>query len=236
MLLRWFRRAIAKQRPRWGRRPSAKQARRPGWKVNDKRVRRAFGLPKGCGAAAIPQEAPVGCLHPCRGEVPDRAERVVCVDLPVRHCGHGRALKIQRDRRVHPRVPHLHVDRSFGADQVVEALEVLTAQCSAPRFVRFDNGPEFAAHAVADRCRFNRVDTVFIDPGSPWQSAWIESINGRSRDVLLNGRQFDKLLEARVTIKDWRIDYNINRPTLQRRPHPAEFAAAWTIDNQPQAE
>ena len=53
---------------------------------------------------------------------------------------------------------------------------------------------------------------MFIDPGSPWQNAWIESFNGRLRDELLNGRQWDSLLEARVLIEDWRIDYNINRP------------------------
>ncbi len=40
-----------------------------------------------------------------------------------------------------------------------------------PGFVRLDNGPEFIAHAVADWCRSNGVDTVFIDPGSPWQNA-----------------------------------------------------------------
>jgi putative transposase len=53
--------------------------------------------------------------------------------------------------------------------------------------VRFDNGPEFIAAAVADWCRFNDVATVFIDPGSPWQNAWIESFNGRLRDEFLNG-------------------------------------------------
>jgi putative transposase len=30
---------------------------------------------------------------------------------------------------------------------------------------------------------------VFIDPGSPWQNAWIESFNGRLRDEFLNGWQ-----------------------------------------------
>jgi putative transposase len=32
------------------------------------------------------------------------------------------------------------------------------------------------------------------------------------RDELLNGWRFDSLLEARVLIEDWRIDYNLNRP------------------------
>jgi putative transposase len=33
--------------------------------------------------------------------------------------------------------------------------------------VRFDHGPEFVAYAVADWCRFNGAETIFIDPGSP---------------------------------------------------------------------
>jgi transposase InsO family protein len=39
--------------------------------------------------------------------------------------------------------------------------------------------------------------TVFIDPGSPWQNAWIESFNGRMRDEFLNGTQFDSLSKLR---------------------------------------
>ncbi|MGV7557917.1 integrase core domain-containing protein, partial [Mycobacterium kansasii] len=77
---------------------------------------------------------------------------------------------------------------------------------------RFDHGPEFVAYAVRDWCRFNSAGSLFIDPGSPWQNAWIESFNGRLRDELLNSWRFDSLLEARVIIEDWRLDYNANRP------------------------
>ncbi len=103
--------------------------------------------------------------------------------------------------------------------------------------MRFDNGPEFVAHAVSDWCRFNGAGSLFfIDPGSPWQNAFVESFNGRLRDELLNSLRFDSLLEARVIIEDWRRDYNANRP-----PHtahgeltpPAEFALQWTTTHQP---
>ena len=96
-----------------------------------------------------------------------------------------------------------------------------------------DNGPEFIAHAVADWCRFNDVAAVFIDPASPWQNAWIESFNGRLHDELLNSWQFDSVLEARVIIEDWRIEYNEHRPhTAHGDLTPTEFAQAWTINNQ----
>jgi hypothetical protein len=81
-----------------------------------------------------------------------------------------------------------------------------------PDLRRFDHGPEFIAQAVVDWCRFRGTGTVFIDPGSPWQNAWIESFNGRMRDEFLNGTQFDSLLEARVLTEAWRIDYNNHRP------------------------
>jgi len=120
------------------------------------------------------------------------------------------------------------VGRSIDADGVVCCLDRLAAQRGAPVYVRFDNGPEFIAHAVNDWCRFKGTGTVFIDPGSPWQNAWIESFNGRMRDEHLNGQQFDCLLEAQVLTEDWRIDDNMNRP---RSAHawltPVEFVEAW---------
>jgi len=106
----------------------------------------------------------------------------------------------------------------------------------APVYVRCDNGPEFIAHAIADWCRFNDANSIFIDPGSPWQNAWIESFNGRLRDELLNSWRFDSLLEARVIVEDWRHDYNANRPhTAHGDLTPNEFALHWTTNHQPQA-
>ena len=81
----------------------------------------------------------------------------------------------------------IRVEHSIGAEMVVAVLERLAVERGrAPAFVRFDNGPEFVAYAVADWCALNGTDTVFIDPGSPWQNAWIESFNGKLRDELLN--------------------------------------------------
>jgi putative transposase len=61
----------------------------------------------------------------------------------------------------------IDVERSIDADGVVRCLDRLAATRGAPKYVRFDHGPEFIAFAVADWCRFVGTDTVFIDPGSP---------------------------------------------------------------------
>jgi putative transposase len=127
------------------------------------------------------------------------------------------------------------VSRNIDADGVVAGLEAITTQRGAPAFLRLDNGPELIAHAVADWCRFNGTGTVFIDPGSPWQNAWIESFNGRLREEFLNSHRFDSLLEAQVLIEDWRIDYDMNRPhSAHGWLSPNEFVRAWTTRHQPQ--
>ena len=99
------------------------------------------------------------------------------------------------------------------------------------------NGPEFVSHAFADWCRFNNAQTVFIQPGSRWQNAWIESFIGRVRDELLNGELFGSLLEAQVIVEDWRSDYNTNRPhSTLRMLTPAAYAhtqaAQWAAAEQ----
>lgn len=129
----------------------------------------------------------------------------------------------------------IEVDRSIDADGVVAVLDRLAIERgTSPAFIGFDNGPEFIAYAVADWYRFNDTDSIFIDPGSPWQNAWIKSFNSRFRDEALDGWQFDSLLEARATIEDWRIDYNMERPhTAHGDLTPTEVAAKWTNNNQP---
>jgi putative transposase len=131
--------------------------------------------------------------------------------------------------------PVIVAERSIDADRVVAVLDRVASERGYPAFVRFDNGPEFIAAAVADWCRFNTVGSCFIEPGSPWQNAWIESFNGRFRDEFLNGWQFDSLREVQVLAEDWRIDYNTHRPhSAHGQLTPNEFAQKWTATHQPQ--
>ena len=57
-----------------------------------------------------------------------------------------------------------------------------------------------------------QVDTLYIEPGSPWENGYIESFNGKLRDELLNGEIFYTLLEAKVLVEQWRRHYNRVRP------------------------
>ena len=41
------------------------------------------------------------------------------------------------------------------------------------------------------------VETLYIEPGSPWENGYIESFNARMRDELLNGELFLPLTELR---------------------------------------
>jgi putative transposase len=234
--LRAWLRAFSTARPRWGWRRAAKQLRRDGRRVNDKRIQRLWreeGLRvpyrkrkrphRGVGTA-------VGAMCPIRPNV------LWALDFQFDVTVDGRTLKLLNLVDEFTReCPAIVVDRSIDADRVVAVLDRLALQRVAPTHLRSDNGPEFIAAAVADWCRFNTVGTIFIDPGSPWQNAWIESFNGRLRDELLNGWQFDTLLEAQVIIEDGRIDYNGRRPhTAHGDLTPTEFAQAWTI-KQPEA-
>lgn len=56
------------------------------------------------------------------------------------------------------------------------------------------------------------TQTLFTEPGSPWESGYVESFNGKLRDDLLNGELFYTLREAQVVIDAWRREYNQVRP------------------------
>jgi len=120
--------------------------------------------------------------------------------------------------------------RSFTADATVAVLEEVIAETGRwPANIRMDNGTELTAHAMIDWCRLSRVDTAFIDPGSPWQNGYSESFNGKFHDEFLTTEQFDTLLEAQVLAEDWRIEYNTYRPhgSLDDLT-PEAFKQQWT--------
>lgn len=233
--LRAWLRAFSRARPRWGWRRAAKQARREGWDVNNKRIHRLW-RDEGLKVPYRKRKKPLRGIGVAVGAMcPIAPNALWALDFQFDVTANGATIKLLNIVDEFTReCPAIVVGRSIDADRVVATLDRLLVERGAPRFVRFDHGPEFIAYAVADWCRFNGVDVVFIDPGSPWQNAWIESFNSRLRDELLNGWQFDSLLEAQVLIEDWRIDYN------ERRPHsahgdltPSEFARAWADRHQP---
>jgi putative transposase len=77
------------------------------------------------------------------------------------------------------------------------------------------------------------VETLYIEPGAPWENAYSETFISRLRDELLNREVFANLKEAKVLLEDYRKHYN------HRRPHgalgyltPAEFAAIEALSGQ----
>ena len=56
------------------------------------------------------------------------------------------------------------------------------------------------------------VETLFIEPGSPWENGYVESFNGKLRDELLDREIFFTVAEAKILIERWRREYNTVRP------------------------
>lgn len=226
--LRAWLREFSTRRPRWGWRRAAVGLREEGWRVNNKRVRRLWRA-EGLRVVHRKRKKPLRGKGHVGAFCPIRPNVLWALDFQFDQTADGRTLKLLNVIDEYTReCPAIVVDRRIDADRVVATLDAIAAERGAPAYVRFDNGPEFIAAAVADWCRFNATATMFIEPGSPWQNAWIESFNGRLRDEVLNGELFDTLLEARVVIEDARVDYNMNRPhSALANLTPTEYAQRW---------
>jgi transposase InsO family protein len=122
---------------------------------------------------------------------------------------------------------NLAIDAGFrlkGAD-VVEVLRYLFNVRGIPDFIRSDNGSEFIADEVKKFLNASGVETLYIEPGSPWENGYIESFNSRLRDELLNGEIFLHIDELKYVVERWRMDYNHYRPhSSLSYMTPAEFA------------
>ena len=165
------------------------------------------------------------------GVVRRRAERknqVWCYDFVKDQTVDGRPLKFLPIEDEYTReCLALEVSRSIRSADVIEVLRYLFAVRGAPESIRSDNGPEFIARAIREWLASSGVETLYIEPGAPWQNAFGESFNGRFRDEVLDRELFTSVMEAKVVSDDYRLDHN------HRRPHsslhyqtPAEFAAA----------
>ncbi len=70
----------------------------------------------------------------------------------------------------------IRVDRTCTAEGLVAVIEDLVLTRGAPEYLRADNGPEMIAWALRDYCRLTGTTTTYIEPGSPWENPFVESL------------------------------------------------------------
>ena len=197
-----------------------------GWRVNHKRVERLWrreGL-------KVPQRpSKRGRLWltdgSCVRRRPTYRHHVWAYDCVAERTYEGRPLKILAVVDEYSReCLALVVARRLRATDVLETLADLFVTHGVPAHIRSDNGPEFTAELVRQWLEALQVQTLCIEPGSPWENGYVESFNGKLRDELLDREIFYTLTEAKTLIEHWRRDYNTVRPhsALGYRPPAPE--------------
>ena len=228
--------ALSGQNPRYGYRRVWALLRREGWEVNKKRVHRLWReadlkVPAGRRRKRQRLASSENGVARRRAEYPGH---LWSYDFAMDATEDGRRLKMMPVVDEYSReCLALEVERSITSEEVVKTLDRLFAERGAPRFIRSDNGPEFIAQAVKRWLAASGVETLYIEPGAPWENAYSETFISRMRDELLDREEFANLKEAKVLAEDYRDHYN------HHRPHgalgyltPVEFAAIEALADQ----
>lgn len=219
---------IAREHPRYGYRRACALLRRDGDEVNHKRVHRVWQEAKLSLPRRRPRKRRVGVRAiTCAQAL--RPNHVWTYDFVFDRCANGQQIKLLTVVDEYTRESlAIRVATSIRSRAVIEVLSRLIAERGAPQCLRSDNGSEFIAARVRAWLKEKGVETLYIEPGSPWQNAKGESFNGRLRDECLNVEWFRNPREATVTVETWRRHYNQHRPhsSLAYRT-PGEFYALY---------
>lgn len=106
----------------------------------------------------------------------------------------------------------LHAGRHISAADVVDSLEQAMSEYGTPANIRSDNGSEFIAGNVQQHLADRNIEINYIDPGSPWETPYIESFNSRLRDECLNRELFGSMLEVQTVLNEFQHQYNCIHP------------------------
>ena len=168
---------LATQYGRYGYRTITDLLRNEDWKVNHKRVARLWrreGL-------KVPHKQP----EKRRLSLHDGS----CVRLPATHKDHVWSYDFVADR-THDGRPirmlnildeytreclSIDVERCMNHKMVIDRLAELFVHRGTPEYIRSDNGSEFVAEPLRDWLGKLKVNTTYIEPGSPWENGYVES-------------------------------------------------------------
>jgi transposase InsO family protein len=221
-------RILAMENRRYGCRRVTAVLRREGWLVNVKRVHRIWkdeGL-------SLKRKRPKRRQYGPRGEVKRKAEGpndVWSWDFMHDCTVNGRQFKILNVVDEFTReVLVMRVGTRIDSMDVIASMKMLAEKRGMPKHIRSDNGPEFVANALKKWLCDEGCGTIYIEPGSPWQNAYIESFNGKVRDECLNMNVFENGHHAKDVVSEWMNEYNEFRPhSSLGYETPREFAARY---------
>jgi len=218
--------ALARRHRRWGSPRLHAVIRDSGHAVNHKRVERIYreaglSLPRrrprrkrtgpaqrrDIAARAANEVWSYDFVHD-RTQYGEKLKLLVLVDEYTREC-----LEVRVEKRIR------------GGD-VLETLDEIMHERGTPRHIRSDNGSEFKNKALRKWLEEKGVEPIFVEPGSPWQNGFVESLNGKLRDECLNEEMFFSRAEAQTVVDWWRQVYNEQRPHMSLGyKTPRAFAA-----------
>ena len=205
---------LVRRHPRFGYRRNGRMIQAAGWKVNLKRVyrlwrREGLKVPRkqrkkrslGTGANA------------CHRRRAERKNHVWCWDFIFDRTETGTTLKWLTILDEYTReCLTLKVDRHITSENVIDVLAELFKTHGVPEHIRSDNGSEFVANAIRNWLKQLGVETLYIEPGSPWENGYAESFHSRVRDEFMNCEIFENLKSARKQTAAWKEHYNEVRP------------------------
>jgi len=223
---------LAEKHPRWGYRMICRLLRDDGWTVNAKRIERLWRLeghrippPRVKESGRRAEGTGDNSAWRRRAERPNHIWSYDFMSARTRRGGPIRILNIVDEfTRV---ALGTHVSRSIGSGEPQQVLEKTIERHGAPTLIRSDNGREFISATLVEWLAERGVEAAFIEKGKPQQNPYVERFNGTMRRELLNGEEFDSVLEARVMISSWVEEYNTCRPHRGlKMMTPAAYAAA----------
>ena len=186
--------AIRKQKDkprhrRYGYRRICEMLRKENFFVNHKRIYRlwrqeSFRLPK----KPRPKRPHYNgtSANACDKKKAEYMNHVWSYDIIEKKLENGRKVRILNVMDEFTREP-VAMDAGFrirGYD-VIEVLRYLFNVRGEPDFIRSDNGHEFIADEVKKFLKAGGVETLFIEPGSPWENGYIDGVKYYSESIRL---------------------------------------------------
>ncbi len=230
--------SLAGQYGRYGYRRVTALLQSQGWTVSRDRVQRIWRRE---GLKVPKKQKPRGRLWLNDGSCirlrPERPNHVWSYDFVTAHTHDGRPIRMLTLIDEYSReCLAIEVARRQNGLSVIETLSDVMLTRGIPEHIRSDNGPEMTAKIVRGWLKAVGANTLYIEPGSPWENGYNESFNGKLRDECLNQEIFYSLKEAQAVIGQWRNHYNTKRPHSSlgyRPPAPQTYSTKPLTFEQP---